>query len=379
VRFAIFSFLLISCGTQRAQLAPEPDGSTVYVPPPPGGDATTDTTTTTDSSTPTTDATGDTAGVATWKPVAVSATQLAFDSKRVLLYAAVKSGAAMYANQLVAIDPVTATVKTSVAIGDDPASLAITEDSQVLWVGLKGENAVRRVDLSTGVAVPGAKTALVNNDKPAYPSTMIALPGTARRVVMSLSIDTLSPSWQGTYLLDDAGVRGLWTSAFQITSRLSKGPFDILFAYDHETTTFAFGVLDMSVAPVMPTDHRMLLEGHTNDIWWDGSKKVYAWGGEVIDVTDPKKPVKKGAFPYKGTILPLAADRALMVSNDGVAAATLRYLDGAALTQKESVLLPGVNEDLLWSIVPAGTGRLAFIAASSAAVSRVCIVDIPFK
>jgi multicomponent K+:H+ antiporter subunit D len=61
------------------------------------------------------------------------------------------------------------------------------------------------------------------------------------------------------------------------------------------------------------------------------------------------------------------------------AGAAVRYLDGAALTQKESVLLPGVNEDLLWSIVPAGTGRLAFIAASSAAVSRVCIVDIPFK
>src|SRR5262245_52460315 len=65
-----------------------------------------------------------------------------------LLYASVPSTSGHpLGNRIVAIDPAAATIVRSVVVGSEPRPLALSADGTVLWVGLDGARAIRRVEL----------------------------------------------------------------------------------------------------------------------------------------------------------------------------------------------------------------------------------------
>lgn len=88
-------------------------------------------------------------------------------------------------------------------MGSEPNKLAITSDGRFLWVGLDAAGAVRKVDLSTGVA--GFQFALGGNggiyDNPYEAAALAALSVATESVVVSLN------SGYGTSLnIYDSGV-----------------------------------------------------------------------------------------------------------------------------------------------------------------------------
>lgn len=121
-----------------------------------------------------------------------------------LFYISVPSTAgAPYGNSVVSVDPASGALGTPIFVGSEPNELAITADGRYLWVGLDGAGAVRKVDLSAGVA--GLQFALGGNggiyDNPYKAASLAALPGATDSVVVSLN------SGYGTSLnIYDSGV-----------------------------------------------------------------------------------------------------------------------------------------------------------------------------
>ena len=61
-----------------------------------------------------------------------------------------------YGNTVVIIDPASASIESSVLVGSEPGKLALSDDDEVLYVGLDGANAVRRTARGALHAIQGA-------------------------------------------------------------------------------------------------------------------------------------------------------------------------------------------------------------------------------
>src|SRR5262249_29579485 len=72
-----------------------------------------------------------------------------YDKIRQKIYASIPSSASNNPNTITIIDPVSQNIGPSLAVGNNPAKLAISDDGQFLYVGLDGEGAVRRVNLAS--------------------------------------------------------------------------------------------------------------------------------------------------------------------------------------------------------------------------------------
>lgn len=260
------------------------------------------------------------------------------DRTRGRLYVTVRSDSPTHANELVTLDPSTATVVSSVFIGSDPSSLALSDDHSTLWVALDGSYEIRRVDLTTPDPTPGANYALPPGDwgEPAVAGPMVVLAGTTGTVAVSLHQWGLSPSFQGVAVLDDGVPRPVQTPGHTGASRLTGGPADWIFGFNDEHTGFGFYALHVLQDGPTQTEHEGLVSGFNTDIIHaDG--RVYATNGAVIDVSNPAAPVKAGMFPFVGEILPRPDQgRILMLSpaNFDQATALLRDLDPQTFTQK---------------------------------------------
>ncbi|MBI2924771.1 MAG: DUF11 domain-containing protein [Verrucomicrobia bacterium] len=79
---------------------------------------------------------------------------LAYDPLAKRLYASVPARALNLANKIVVIDPLTGTIERDISVGSDPGLLALSDDGQVLYVGLNGDLAVQRIKLDTHTPEP---------------------------------------------------------------------------------------------------------------------------------------------------------------------------------------------------------------------------------
>lgn len=392
--------LLTSCsGTERAQPAPEPDVGRVLVPTS-NTDSEPEDTAEDDSSTPidstVTDSIADSAppGDGGCSPCTttvigldVAGTQLASDAKRGLVYTAALGGALKYANELVVIDAATSTVKTSVPIGSEPISLAISDDSSTLWVGLRGSYSIRKVDLTGAAPVPGTATVLPKDStgRSAHAGPMVVLPGAPASVAVSMHYLGVSPSYAGSVVLDDGVLRPVQLPGHTGASRLTGGPPGFLFGFNEGSSGFQFYSIKVAADGLTKTEFASLVSGYNNDIIY-GNNLVFGMNGEVVDVKDPTKPTKAGVLPYKGAILPTTnPNRVLMVTprdfGDTKKSATLRLLDVTTFTQISWVALPAVEQERIWSLVPAGNNKVAFLGGGytgSSEPARTFLVTVPW-
>ena len=105
-----------------------------------------------------------------------------------LLYASVPSTAGpSLGNSIVSIDPATGVLGTPIWVGSEPTKLALSSDGTVLWVGLNGAGAVRKVDLTT--QQPGIQFSLGGGigvyDPPNTAQALSVMPGSPNTVVVS--------------------------------------------------------------------------------------------------------------------------------------------------------------------------------------------------
>jgi hypothetical protein len=105
-----------------------------------------------------------------------------------------------YSNKLVKIDPTDGAVENSVAVGTDPGRLALSDDEQTLYIGINGDNAVRKLDMAT--QTPGLQFPLgEGNNGPRTAHDIALMPDNPDTV--AISYGTSSYSYDGADIYDN--------------------------------------------------------------------------------------------------------------------------------------------------------------------------------
>ena len=202
----------------------------------------------------------------------IAARDLAYNAARNELYASVAGDAAAYPNRIVVIDPSTSSVVSTIPIGSNPRTLAVSDDGATLWVGIDGAHAFRKVTLgSTPVVGP-----LIHLPK-AMPTTyydayaMAVLPGATSSLAVAL-YDGYSGDVR---VFDDGVARGGGATNGLIAYSLAAGPPGLLFG----AGSYGFLVLRVGASGIpQTTPFYNLLRGYSIEPRLHGRQGVRADG-----------------------------------------------------------------------------------------------------
>lgn len=212
---------------------------------------------------------------------------MVWDPVAQLIYATSGANASHHPNSLLLIDPSLGTVKSSVAVGNNPNALSLADDSSLLYIGLDGDAEVERLALPS--FTPDLTIPLGSNGfGPYYAVALAAAPGAPHTAAVSLGNLNIVPTTQGPVkIFDDGTARG---------TTLPQPPnyiFDLqwgdnantLYSGDGNITSFEFYVLGVNGGGVSVTqNYSGVFDSNFNSIHYDPSNGlVYADNGQVVD------------------------------------------------------------------------------------------------
>jgi hypothetical protein len=241
------------------------------------------------------------AATSTIRQLALRARDLAVDSSAPRLYASVIGSVATIGNNVVAIDPASATVTASTFVGSEPGKLALSGDGRFLYVGLNGANAVRRVDLPS--LTPGLQwslgTGLVAGD-------IGVVPGMPNTVAVARQSPGTSPPLVGITIYDDGVARPVSSAGHSGGNRLEflDSP-SVFYGYNNTSTAYEFFTIGIDATGARHLSERGgLISGFSTDIV-GAAGRIYATDGSVVDA---EQRTKVGSLPFGAGI---AVDPAL--------------------------------------------------------------------
>jgi hypothetical protein len=244
--------------------------------------------------------------------VPIQAEHIALDPARGYLYASVAGAAADYPNTIVVLHAQTGAVLSSIPVGSNPGVLALSDDGTMLWVGLDGSAAIRRIGLSTSTPELGPLHVLPKPSEssigPTKVTAMKAIPGSPLSVLV-----TLNGAGGANAVLDDGVARSTMCKfPDPVSTELAMGPAGYAFGLDDSNTGFPFVTLAISSAGVTCKKFSDLAQGFDNGILYrDG--RAYTRSGDIIDVSDPAKPALVDHFGYLGPVSLGGDDRLVML------------------------------------------------------------------
>ncbi|HEU4882279.1 MAG TPA: IPT/TIG domain-containing protein [Longimicrobium sp.] len=193
------------------------------------------------------------------------------------LYATVYDG--INASQLAVIDPSTGAVDGYIWVGDSPRYLALTDDGRYLWVGVDGENRVRRVNLQWGYI--DMDVAL---DWGVVAEDLAAVPGRPDRVAVARKSTCCSPWHAGVAVYNGwGGAIGSATAAGPGSNVIEFGMRGAtLHGMDTETNANRFRTMRVDDAGVALTYTGWDVGNRWYDMVFAGGR-LYTGEGRVID------------------------------------------------------------------------------------------------
>lgn len=228
------------------------------------------------------------------------ANDIIYDSGRDVIWASVPSSGGSYGNSVTPIGRDGAPGEP-IYVGSEPNKLALSDDGQYLYVGLDGAGAVRRVDLTSGVA--GLQWPLGTSfcGKMSV-DDMLVLAGDAHAVAISRRNAGCSPRHEGVAVYDDGVMRPETTPGHTGSNAIERSAAaDILYGYNNETSEFSFRVMATSEDGITTTQTLPgLVNGYGTDIRY-AAGRIYATSGEVVDVDTL---TSAGTFPAYGLVVP---------------------------------------------------------------------------
>jgi hypothetical protein len=291
---------------------------------------------------------------------------VAFDSQRNVIYASVPSTASQNANTIVKIDPNTGAITGTVSVGSNPATIAITDDNQFLYVALLGAPKVIRVALSTFTIDLEIPTRADSFFGTTYAEALVPLPGSPRTIVMSTYYTGVSPRNAGAFIFDDAVARSASGPGHTGSNRITRGPNALrIYGYNNETTEFGFrSVLVAADGLHEETVKAGLISGFSSDITYSGGY-VYASTGEVIDVGAM---ARIGTIPASGVVRPDAGTARVHYLN-GTTIRTYHYTTFASMGSFTDASLASHTRLIRW-----GTDGLAAAGGSTIVLLRGSLI-----
>jgi hypothetical protein len=143
-----------------------------------------------------------------YQPTAVnqSANDMVWDPVNQVFYISVPSSATTNSNQVCVLNPTSLAITTCQA-GNEPNMLAISDDSQFLYVGMDGSNSVQRYVLPNLTPDINFTVGTDPYDGPYVALDIEVAPATAHTVAISRGILNLEPDTEGGIAIYDDGVQ----------------------------------------------------------------------------------------------------------------------------------------------------------------------------
>ena len=149
------------------------------------------------------------------RKVDLPANDLVVDPNTQTIYATVPSTVVNNGNKIVPINPTTGALGTGVFVGSEPNKLAITDNGQVIYVGLDGSGALRSFDVLTQTAGPQIPLGTFNNS-PLLLRDLVVQPGSTSTVAIQRS--TIDQSGSGIAIFDNTVQRAGSANIFSTVS-----------------------------------------------------------------------------------------------------------------------------------------------------------------
>jgi hypothetical protein len=311
-----------------------------------------------------------TATAATSMALRVRAVDVAYSNVTRTLFATARATDSLYPNRLVEIDLGSGAVTRSVAIGTDPRLLAMADDDRLLYVGIDGQNAVRRIDVTT--FVPGLEIPMIADGflGSTYAGDIAVLPGRPRSIAVSSYYRGLSPPLAATTIYDDAVPRTRKGPGHTGGSRIEFAGIDsLLFGYNNLHTgfdLFTFGVDATGLGIVRNIGS--LITGFGTEIV-GASGRIYASDGSVIDAERQSR-VGTTSARYSALYVDSALGRAFAMYSgriDVIDINTFRTLGSVSVAEASG---GDFSSATVYRIVRCGEQCLAWADGQSVVVAR---------
>lgn len=233
--------------------------------------------------------------------VRVEANDIAWDQVSQQFYLSVASGNGTNANTIVALNPQTGVLGSSVSTGSEPHKLAVSTDGNYIYAGLDSAGSVQRYTLPAlqpDIAIPlGTYTS-----GPYYAIDVQPEPGNSHSVAISRGVATISPREVGGILIyDDAVARPQSVPGFgsvlhnPIDSLLWNPNGQSLYGIDTELGSGLYIMSISSSGVQLQTQTTPAVLNLGNYLHFDSTTGyIYSDSGKVID---PATNVVIGTFP----------------------------------------------------------------------------------
>lgn len=279
-------------------------------------------------------------------------------------------------NSLCVIDPYFGTVETCYAIGSNPGVMALSDDGQMLYIGMGGTAQVVQFSMATKTIVAAFS---LGNDPffgPRYAEDIAVLPGQSQSIAVSMQRLQVSPRHSGVAIIDNGIIRPNITQDHTGSNSITFAN-GTLYGYNNETTEF--GLRNILIAPNGATEGNVLpniITGFDNKIESQGNR-IYAKGGEVVSVAGAS-PVLAGTLQISNTLRaavePAPDSNVVYVVTHDFFSTTFRLETFSKTTFNaiSSINIPNMNGDIK-DLIHWGTGgKLAFNTPSSVVLLRNC-------
>lgn len=295
--------------------------------------------------------------------LSLASNDLIYDPVGKMIYASIPSSAGGRGNTLTPINPAAGTLGTSIFVGSEPDTLAISDDSQFIYVGLDGSAAVRRFIIASQTADIQFSLGSDSFFGPKYPNRIVVLPGLPHTVAVSRKYLNVSPSYAGIAIYDDGVPRATESNTFTGGEVIaSSATAASLYGYDNETTGYEFTryTIDSSGITLLDSTSN-LISGFSVDIKFDNGL-VYATNGAIVD---PSTPALLAKFSLAGQGYSVVPDstlgRVFFLTQDlsNPTTATITAYDSKTFTPIDSLDITNIS-GTPGSLIRWGTNGLAF-------------------
>jgi len=237
--------------------------------------------------------------------------EMIWDPVNQVIYISVPGSAVTHANQVCILNPLTAAIVSCQSAGSEPDVLALSDDSQYLYVGEDGTGSVQRFILP--MLTPDISYSLGNygSGTPFYALDLQVAPGSPRTTAVSKGAPVEPAAQGGITIFDDATPRPISAPGdFQLYGSIQWSPDrTAIFAANNESTGFDFYTLAVSASGVVLNRDYPAVFWNPGRIHYDRTTKL-VYSDDGFHAIDPSTGLPNGIFEVGGG-WPMAPDSTL--------------------------------------------------------------------
>jgi hypothetical protein len=311
---------------------------------------------------------------------------IVWDPVHRLIYASIPATATANPNSIVSIDPVTLVVGTPIATGSDPGTLAVSDDGQFLYVGLREASAVQRFvlpALTPDITIPIAP---FSDGTAARANEIQVAPGSPHTIAVaeSSSPSTLTGE-TGLAIFDDSTERPNTVSTPFFTSTAQSPIISSIQWSDSTSTLYGYdGQLSTGDASIIAVDaNGVTVQANAAGVATFAGL-IHLAGGLMY--TDAGTVYDPGSFGVEPGFPPLTGDGSMVPDLSGNIAfilddfhAIINSYDLSSRAAIASLPLPGfIGGTRLPKLIAWGTNGLAAEHMSAVGKDQILLISGPF-